>query len=150
VDRRGNRLLSIRRSDIKLANALLWDDSEGEMCTIAAILQTSVLAPHFPPKMTSGDLYCLVWISLVKWCPTQQALPRSAILTEIVSTERSSCIRSAAVFVCEGALDLSRLMPDTSFVRRSLCPRVSHNLVRYSEVHLRSLFPLLLNIVFGR
>jgi hypothetical protein len=35
--------------------------------TIAAILQTSVLAPHFAPKITSGDLYCLVWISLVKW-----------------------------------------------------------------------------------
>jgi len=28
--------------------------------TIAAILQTSVLAPHFAPNMTSGDLYCLV------------------------------------------------------------------------------------------
>lgn len=28
--------------------------------TIAAILQTSVLAPHFAPNITSGDLYCLV------------------------------------------------------------------------------------------
>jgi hypothetical protein len=28
--------------------------------TIAAMLQTSVLAPHFAPNMTSGDLYCLV------------------------------------------------------------------------------------------
>lgn len=34
-----------------------WD-SGGD--TIAAILQTSVLAPHLDPKMTSGDLYCLV------------------------------------------------------------------------------------------
>lgn len=92
------------------------------MCTIAAMLQTSVLAPHFPPKITSGDLYCRVWISFVKWCPTQQALPKSAILTEMVSTERSSAILSAAVFVCEELLllGLSRLMPEMSFVRRSL------------------------------
>jgi hypothetical protein len=86
--------------------------------TIAAILQTSVLAPHLLPKMTSGDLYCLVWMSFVKWCPTQQAFPRSAILTEIVSNAFSTCC-SNSVFP-EGLLDLSRLMPDTSFVRRSL------------------------------
>lgn len=35
--------------------------------TIAAILQTSVLAPHLDPKITSGDRYCLVWMSFVKW-----------------------------------------------------------------------------------
>ena len=35
--------------------------------TIAAILQTSVLAPHFAPRMTSGERYCLVWMSFVKW-----------------------------------------------------------------------------------
>lgn len=28
--------------------------------TMAAILQTSVLAPHFAPRITSGDRYCLV------------------------------------------------------------------------------------------
>jgi hypothetical protein len=86
--------------------------------TIAAILHTSVLAPHLLPRMTSGDLYCLVWMSFVKWCPTQQAFPRSAILTEMVSNAASAaCSRS--VFD-EALLFLSRLMPDTSFVRRSL------------------------------
>jgi hypothetical protein len=34
--------------------------------TIAAMLQTSVLAPHFAPKITSGDRYCRVCMSLVK------------------------------------------------------------------------------------
>ena len=34
---------------------------------MAAILQTSVLAPHLLPRMTSGDLYCRVWMSFVKW-----------------------------------------------------------------------------------
>jgi hypothetical protein len=34
--------------------------------TMHAILHTSVLAPHFAPKMTSGERYCLVWMSLVK------------------------------------------------------------------------------------
>jgi hypothetical protein len=38
----------------------------GNVCTIAAILHTSVLAPHFAPRITSGDRYCLVWISFVK------------------------------------------------------------------------------------
>lgn len=28
--------------------------------TMAAMLQTSVLAPHLAPRITSGDLYCLV------------------------------------------------------------------------------------------
>jgi hypothetical protein len=93
--------------------------------TIAAILQTSVLAPHLLPKMTSGDLYCLVWMSFVKWCPTQQAFPRSAILTEMVSNACSTCC-SSSLFPAE-PLDLSRLIPDTSLVRRSL-HRVSHGL----------------------
>src|SRR5688500_2741122 len=55
----------------------------GEL-TIDAILQISVLAPHRAPRITSGDRYCRVWISLVKWWPTQHALPRSAIFTDIV------------------------------------------------------------------
>lgn len=37
-----------------------FDESDMKPRTIAAILQTSVLAPHFAPKITSGDLYCLV------------------------------------------------------------------------------------------
>lgn len=50
------------------------------------MLHTSVLAPHLDPRMTSGDRYCRVWMSLVKWCPTQHALPRSAIFTEMISS----------------------------------------------------------------
>lgn len=37
-----------------------------EILTMHAILHTSVLAPHLEPTITSGDLYCRVWISLVK------------------------------------------------------------------------------------
>lgn len=95
----------------------------GNFRTIAAILQTSVLAPHLLPRITSGDLYCLVWMSLVKWWPTQQALPRSAILTEMVSMDTSSASLSAVVASVsgfDGLLDLSRLMPDISLVKRSL------------------------------
>lgn len=55
------------------------------LLTIAAMLQTSVLAPHFAPKITSGERYCLVWMSFVKWWLTQHALPRSAILTLMMS-----------------------------------------------------------------
>jgi hypothetical protein len=65
-------------------NILLWRKNR-EKSTIAAILHTSVLAPHFAPRITSGERYCLVWMSLVKWCPVQHALPKSAILTEIFS-----------------------------------------------------------------
>ena len=38
----------------------------GTVRTIAAILHTSVLAPHFAPRMTSGDRYCRVCMSFVK------------------------------------------------------------------------------------
>ena len=34
--------------------------------TIAAILHTSVLAPHLAPSITSGERYCRVWMSFVK------------------------------------------------------------------------------------
>ena len=34
--------------------------------TMAAMDQTSVLAPHFDPRMTSGDRYWRVWMSFVK------------------------------------------------------------------------------------
>lgn len=54
--------------------------------TMAAMLQTSVLAPHLAPRMTSGERYWRVWISFVKWWLTQQALPRSAILTLMMSS----------------------------------------------------------------
>ena len=87
---------------------------------MAAMLHTSVLAPHLEPSITSGDRYCRVWMSFVKWWPTQQALPRSAILTDIVSTERSSANLSGEVVFESALFDLSRLMPETSFVSRSL------------------------------
>ena len=58
--------------------------------------------------MTSGERYCRVWISLVKWWLTQQALPRSAIFTDIVSiaVARSSWLTSF------GEVDLFREIPD--------------------------------------
>lgn len=51
----------------------------------------------------------------MKWWPTQQAFPRSAILTEMVSKPASSFNVS---FEC--LLDLSRLIPETSLVNNSL------------------------------
>lgn len=60
---------------------------------MAAMLHTSVLAPHLAPKITSGDRYCRVWISFVKWWLAQQALPRSAILTLMISRPLSSTFR---------------------------------------------------------
>jgi hypothetical protein len=79
---------------------------------MAAMLQTSVLAPHLAPRITSGERYCRVWMSLVKWWFTQQALPRSAILTEMMSNGfASSALRFSPV---PGVL--SSEMPDTWFV----------------------------------
>lgn len=87
---------------------------------MAAILHTSVLAPHLLPRITSGDRYCRVWMSFVKWWPTQHAFPRSAILTEMISAARSGSVDLGwEGCVLEGAL-LSRLMPDTSSVMMSL------------------------------
>ena len=51
-------------------------------------------------------------MSWVKWWPTQQAFPRSAILTEMMSRSGSS-----AELLDE---DLSNEMPDTSRSKRSL------------------------------
>lgn len=83
-----------------------------------AMLHTSVLAPHLAPRMTSGDRYCLVWMSFVKWWLTQQALPRSAILTLMTSSlNGSSTLRFSPVE--EASLVLSE-MPETSRLRRSL------------------------------
>ncbi len=83
---------------------------------MAAILQTSVLAPHLEPRITSGERYCRVWISFVKWWPTQQAFPRSAIFTDIVSiaVARSSWLTSF------GVADLLREIPDMVWERFSL------------------------------
>lgn len=95
-------------------------DARREPHTMAAMLQTSVLAPHLDPRITSGERYCLVWISLVKWWLTQHALPRSAILTLITSKAcESSALRLSPV-EAEEPLDLSSEMPDTSRVRISL------------------------------
>lgn len=87
---------------------------------MAAMLQTSVLAPHLLPRMTSGERYCRVWMSFVKWWPTQHAFPRSAILTEIFSNAMSGDASADFSFEDDVEACLSRLMPDTSLVRRSL------------------------------
>jgi len=86
--------------------------------TIAAILQTSVLAPHFAPRITSGERYCLVWMSFVKWCPTQHALPKSAILTEIISMPSGSSFSNSSVG-CTCAV-LPKSIPETLLARMSL------------------------------
>lgn len=129
---------------------------------MAAMLHTSVLAPHFEPSITSGDRYCLVWISFVKWWFTQQALPKSAILTLMTSKPKSSAFRFSPVDEDEELEDLSREMPDTSFVRRSLKPRKPVSIGIYSEwameqcgssiisgADLRCLFPLFLLDLVG-
>lgn len=113
---------------------------------MAAMLQTSVLAPHLLPKMTSGDRYWRVWMSFVKWCPTQQAFPRSAILTEIFSNARSGVF--SADFSFEDVDCLSRLMSDTSLVRRSLCS-VSNTHYLLRELDLRCLLALLLHVILA-
>ena len=84
--------------------------------TIADMLQTSVLAPHLAPRMTSGERYCRVWMSFVKWCPTQQAFPRSAILTEMVSI----AFAISSWLVCFGEAVLFREIPDIVCERFSL------------------------------
>lgn len=53
-------------------------------------------------------------MSFVKWCPTQHALPRSAILTEIVSNDISS-----GTFVVDEVED-ERSIPETLLARISL------------------------------
>jgi hypothetical protein len=65
-------------------------ENESEERTIADALQISTLVPHLAPKMASGERYCLVWISFVKWRSIQLALPRSAILTVMRSRVEGS------------------------------------------------------------
>jgi hypothetical protein len=87
------------------------------MLTIAAMLHTSVLAPHFAPRITSGERYWRVWMSFVKWWPTQHALPRSAILTEMVS----KAVASSCFFFSEDVVGpLSSEMLEMSLVKTSL------------------------------
>lgn len=59
-------------------------------------------------------------MSFVKWCPTQHALPRSAILTEIVSTAMASATSSASLDAPSFEALLLMSMPDTSRLKRSL------------------------------
>jgi hypothetical protein len=66
--------------------------------------------------MTSGERYCLVWISFVKWWLTQHAFPRSAILTLIFSNAGSE---GGWGFSAVEEL-LSNDMPDTSLLNMSL------------------------------
>ena len=91
--------------------------------------------------MTSGDLYWRVWISFVKWWLTQQAFPRSAIFTEIVSIEKSSANLTCSFF--EGVVsDLSRSMSETSLVRISLIVVLADRMTLLLQYCLRSLLPL--------
>ena len=74
----------------------------GTELTTYATLHISALVPHFAPRITSGQRYCRIWISSVKWCSVHVAnnrpqhgwavtndndmpFPRSAILTVILS-----------------------------------------------------------------
>lgn len=99
----------------------------------------------------------------MKWWFTQQALPRSAILTLMTSRPKSSALRFSPVDDEEELEDLSREMPDTSFVRRSLWPGKLVSTGSYSDwaterrgssvvlrADLRCLFPLLLLDLVGR
>lgn len=119
-----------------------------------AMLQTSVLAPHLAPRMTSGDRYCLVWMSFVKWWFVQHAFPRSAILTLITSKACGSSALRLSPVEADELLDLSSEMPDTSRERMSLLGgeddqhrRVSTGAGAGVAEDLRRLFPLLLRFV---
>ena len=57
--------------------------------TIQARDQISASGPYGKHIIASGDLYCLVWISSVKCLSTQQAFPRSAILTIVTGSSSS-------------------------------------------------------------
>lgn len=113
--------------------------------TMQAMLQISVLAPHFAPRITSGERYCRVWMSLVKWWPTQQAFPRSAIFTEMISP----IISSTGVWSRDF---LSNEIPDTSLSNKSLNRKptkavnwsVSSQSTSTVGAYVRSLFSLLL------
>lgn len=109
--------------------------------TIADMLQTSVLAPHLAPRMTSGERYWRVWISFVKWCPTQQAFPRSAILTDMVSI----ALARSSWLVSFGEADLLREIPDMVWERFSL--DILSGLYGRKSVHLRGLFLVFLVVV---
>ena len=45
-----------------------------------AKLHISALVPYLAPRMTSGERYCLVWMSCVNCRSTQHAFPKSQIL----------------------------------------------------------------------
>ena len=111
--------------------------------TIAAMLQTSVLAPHLAPRITSGERYCRVWISFVKWWPTQQAFPRSAILTDIVSI---AVFRSSSLLLFPEPV-LFRDMPEMFSVKTSLTHQCLKTESDGGVDGLRGLFTLLLRIL---
>lgn len=97
----------------------------------------SVLAPHLDPKITSGERYWRVWISLVKWWPTQHALPKSAIFTEIIPQSTSSSFDD----------DLSSEIPETSRSSKSLSAVSKWLLKRNTSLHVRSFFSLVVLLV---
>jgi hypothetical protein len=62
----------------------------GTGLTTHATLHISALVPHFAPRITSGQRYCRVWISSVKWCSVQVANETSARLGSNVVSLRQS------------------------------------------------------------
>ena len=48
--------------------------------TMQARLQMSAVVSYSAPRITSGERYCRVWMSLLKCSLIQHELPRSAIL----------------------------------------------------------------------
>mmetsp|Transcript_112090 Transcript_112090/g.317460 ORF Transcript_112090/g.317460 Transcript_112090/m.317460 type:complete len:231 (+) Transcript_112090:677-1369(+) len=53
-----------------------------------AALHTSAVWSHSAPMITSGDLYCRVWISLVTFRFTWQPFPKSASLAKTLDVSR--------------------------------------------------------------
>lgn len=83
-------------------------------------------------------------MSLVKWCPTQHALPRSAILTEIVSIGLAGV---PAPSLSDVVL-LLRDIPDMSWVSISLCMMLETEMAGIQRVMaVRGFFTLLLSSI---
>ena len=61
----------------KVNNRQIRGDA-GTGLTTHATLHISALVPHFETSITSGQRYCRVWISSMKWCSVQVANKKSA------------------------------------------------------------------------
>ena len=72
----------------------------------------------------------------MKWCPTQQAFPRSAILTEIVSI----AFATSSWLVFSGEADLFREIPEMVWERFSLDKSSALLDVKDSTMHTHAVF----------